>query len=224
MTILTAPWRLADGSRAPGFSVPRCELDPNGGMAFNPAAQFEFDQTLNYARPRWSLSIEVVAHTPQAEGQLRAVAALLKMDGARIRMGDERASRPHAYVTGTGRPWLANPAVEASIVAVTATTITVGGLAPGAVIGAGDLLDYTFENERRLFQVAPSDLGAQTVPGNGQLVLPLLPRPRAAAVGTAVRFDGARGVFTAVRGETRVAMQPGPNGVSLQINGALECR
>lgn len=224
MTIITAPWRLADGSRAPGFSVPRCELDALGGMAFNPAAHFEFDQTLNYARPRWSISIEVVAHTPQAEGQLRAVAALLKMEGARIRMGDERAPRPHAYLTGTGRPWLANPAVEASVVAVTATTLTVGGLAPGAVIAPGDFLDYVFEGERRLFQLAPTDLAALAVPGNGQLVLPLMPRPRPASVGAAVRFDGARGVFTAIRGQTQVAMQPGPNGVALIISGALECR
>lgn len=224
MTIVDAPWRAANGSRVEGFSVPACELSAVGGNVFNPAAGFEHDQIVDYARPRWALTIQVVAHTDWAAGQLRALHALLVMGGARIRMGDESAARPAVYRSGTGRPWLANPAVEATVVSVSTTSLTVGGLAPGAFIAPGDLLDYVFDGERRLFRTSPADLGGWLVPGSGQLVLPLLPRPRPAVVGSAVRFDGTRGVFTAVRGETRLAVQPGPNGVSLLIDGALECR
>lgn len=222
--IITAPWRTDAGSRVNDFSVPACVLTPIGGNVHNPAAGFEHDQILDYARPRWSLSITVVAHTEAAAGQLRAIEALLSMGGARLRAGDERSPRPAAALGLAGRPWLANPAVEASVVAVTATSLTVGGLAPGAVISPGDHLDYVFDGERRLFRVAPQDLATFTVPGSGQLVLPLLPRPRPVSVGATVRFDGARGVFTAVRGTTRLSVQPGPSGVSLSIEGALECR
>lgn len=222
--IVDAPWRDANGARVDGFSVPRCELEPIGGTVHNPAAGFEADQILDYRRGRWALSLEVVAHTETAAGLLRALHALLIMGGARLRVGDERMPRPAAYRFGTGRPWLLNPAVEASVAAVTATTVTVGGLVAGAVITPGDVLDYVFDGERRLYRVAPVNLTGWTVPGSGAVELPVYPRPRPASPGATVRLDGARGVFTALRGQTRLAVQPGPNGVSLQMDGLVECR
>lgn len=223
--ILDPPWRTVTGTVVDGYAVRAARLEPGPAGYFTPANQTEFDQTLLTRRPRWELDVTVEADetVPGASGALRAFAAQLATEAARFRHGDPRRHRPQTWPTGTARPWLANPAVEAAVVGAVArdaTVLPVGGLTVGATFLAGDVISYVWQGEYRLAMLtAPA-----TVPSGGVVNLSITPRTRALPSGALVQLSGATGVFTAVRGETRITLEAGPRGVVLQITGALECQ
>jgi hypothetical protein len=124
-----------------------------------------------------------------------------------------------AYQFSTGRPWLANPAVEASIVSqnVSARTVTIGGLAVGAIISPSDACSWAWSGEQRLYRVL--DMAPVFANGAGQVTIMTGPRPRAAANGTAVRFDDATSVFEIVgQSPASIGLKPGPLPIDVQIS------
>lgn len=199
--IINVPWT--------GVSGGSCELQT--GHAENPARQFEHDQSLNIAQPRWILRVQLSDRDAAQGGRIRAFLARLAALGGRFRCFDPLRRRPLHYAFTATRGWLANVSVEASIVSINASTynITVGGLAVGAVLKPGDNLSYAFSGEQRLYRVVnDSDVIANA---SGQATLMVVPRPRAASVGTAVRFDDATSVFKMMGQEPAdVNLAPGP--------------
>lgn len=206
--IINVPWT--------GVSGGSCEMQT--GHAENPARSFEYDQTLNLSGPRWYLRVQLSDRDGAQGGRIRAFLARLAVLGGRFRCFDPLRRRPLHYAFGTTRAWLANVSVEASIVSINASayTITVGGLVAGAVIKSGDNLSYAFSGEQRLYRVVnDADVIAN---GSGQATLMVVPRPRAASVGTAVRFDDATSVFKLIGQEpANVNLAPGPLPISVDL-------
>jgi hypothetical protein len=201
--IITAPWAAAGVS---AYSLNRLT-----GHAENPARRFEFDQLIDVAAPRWLLQVDWqrldMATTGQVEAFLSRLAA-----GARFTSPPPLRRRPLAFHTGTTRGWLANPATEASVHAITAgtSTLEVAGLTVGAVISPGDFCSYvgTGFTGPDLYNVA--DTAPVTVGANGRAILRVWPRPAPAVAGTAVRFDGAAGTFRASQDAISQALSIGP--------------
>lgn len=206
--IINVPWT--------GVSGGSCELQT--GHSENPARQFEYDQSLNVASPRWILRVQLSDRDAAQGGRIRAFLARLAALGGRFRCFDPLRRRPLQYAFSATRAWLANVSVEASIVSINASaySITVGGLAPGAIIKPGDALSYAFSGEQRLYRVVnDADVVANV---STQATLMVVPRPRAASVGTAVRFDDATSVFKLIGQEpANVNLAPGPLPISVDL-------
>jgi hypothetical protein len=207
--ILNVPW----------LGVTRGSCEVQTGHAKNSARGFEYDQTLDLASPRWMLDIELSDRDAAVGGALRAFLARLAFNGGRFRCHDPLRRRPLAYQFGTTRPWLANPVVEASIVSqnLSARTITIGGLAVGAIISPGDACSWAFSGEQRLYRVLES---ANVIANaSGQATFMTGPRPRAASNGTAVRFDNATSVFEVVgQSPASISLKPGAQPIDVQIS------
>jgi hypothetical protein len=201
--IITAPWA--------GQGVSAYSLNRLTGHSENPARRFEFDQLLDVAAPRWLLQVDWQRLDMETTGRCEAFLSRLAA-GARFTSPTPLRRRPLAFHTGTTRGWLANPATEASVHAITAgtTTVEVAGLTVGAVISPGDRLSYvaTGFTGPDLYDVA--DLAPVTVGANGRAILRVWPRPAVAAGGTAVRFDNASGTFRAAQDAIAQAMSIGP--------------
>lgn len=206
--IINVPWQ--------GVSGGSCELQT--GHAENPARSFEYDQTLNLSGPRWVLRVRLSDRDGEQGGRIRAFLARLAALGGRFRCFDPLRRRPLQYALTATRGWLANTSVEASIVSIAASTynITVGGLAIGAIFKPGDALSYAFGGEQRLYRIVnDTDVVANA---SGQATFMVVPRPRAASVGTAVRFDNATSVFKLIGQEPAgVDLVPGPLPVSVEL-------
>ncbi len=206
--IINVPWT--------GVSGGSCELQT--GHAENPARSFEYDQTLNVSGPRWYLRVQLSDRDAAQGGRIRAFLARLAVLGGRFRCFDPLRRRPLQYAFSATRAWLANVSVEATIVSINSSSynITVGGLAVGAILKPGDNLSYAFSGEQRLYRIVnDTDVVAN---GSGQATLMVVPRPRAASVGTAVRFDDATSVFKLI-GQTpaSVNLEPGPLPITVDL-------
>lgn len=207
--ILTVPWIGVSGG----------SLELQTGHASNPARGFEYDQTLDLAAPRWVLRVQLDDRDPAVGGVLRAFLARLDARGGRFACHDPLRRLPLAYAFSTGRPWLANPANDARVAAISPSTwsVTLDRLAPGAVISPGDAISWATGGAQRLYRVV--DLAPVTANGSGEATVSLAPRPRAVATGTAVRLDGATSVFQKVgQAPAAVSLAPGPHPVSLSID------
>jgi hypothetical protein len=103
-------------------------------------------------------------------------------------------------------------------VSINASTysVTVAGLAVGAIFKPGDNMSWAFSGEQRLYRVVnDADVVAN---GSGQATFMVVPRPRAAAGGTAVRFDDATSVFKLIGQEpASVPLSPGPLPISVDL-------
>jgi hypothetical protein len=207
--ILNVPW----------VGVTRGSCEVQSGHAKNTARGFEYDQTLDLASPRWMLDIELSDRDPAVGGVLRAFLARLAFNGGRFRCHDPLRRRPLAYQFGTTRPWLANPAVETSIVSqnLPARTVTIGGLVVGAVVSPGDACSWAWSGEQRLYRVL--DMAPVVANGAGQVTIMTGPRPRVAVAGTPVRFDNATSVFEVVgQSPASIGLKSGPLPIDVQIS------
>lgn len=206
--IINVPWT--------GVSGGSCELQT--GHAENPARSFEYDQTLNLAGPRWYLRVQLSDRDAAQGGRIRAFLARLAALGGRFRCFDPLRRRPLHYAFAATRAWLANVSVEATVVSINAGTysITVAGLTVGAIFKPGDTMSWAFSGEQRLYRIVnDADVVAN---GSGQATFMVVPRPRAASPGTAVRFDDATSVFKLVGQEpANVPLSPGPLPISVEI-------
>lgn len=206
--IINVPWT--------GVSGGSCELQT--GHAENPARSFEYDQTLNLAGPRWMLRVQLSDRDAAQGGRIRAFLARLAALGGRFRCFDPLRRRPLHYAFNATRAWLANVSVEASIVSINAGThnVTVGGLTVGAIFKPGDTMSWAFFGEQRMYRVVnDSDVVAN---GAGQATFMIVPRPRAAAVGTPVRFDDATSVFKLIgQAPASVNLAPGPLPITVDL-------
>lgn len=186
--ILPAPWA----------GVSAYTLNPVTGHATNPARGYEFDQLIDVAAPRWSLEVDWQRLPMETTGVVQAFLARLAA-GARFTCPPPLRRRPLAFHTGSGRPWLANPATDATIHAVTPAlwSVEIAGLAPGATISPGDFLSWvrTGETGPQIYTV--SDLAPVAAGANGRAILRVYPRPPATATGTAVRLGDPLQTFRA---------------------------
>jgi hypothetical protein len=198
--IINVPWL--------GVSGGSLTLDP--AHAFNPARGFEHDQIVDFGLARWQLQIELNDRTTAETGVMRAFLARLAM-GARFRCHDPLRSRPLAYAFGCSRPWLANPAVEATLSAINPASWTVGisDLVAGAIISPGDAISWVTVSggEHRIHRV--SELAPVVANSSGVATVRVSPRPRAAATGGTVKLSGATSVFFAP-GIQSEPVKPGP--------------
>jgi hypothetical protein len=201
------------------------DLNTDTGNAFNPARGFEHDQMVNFAESRWLLTISNASLTMEQTGVAQAFLSRLAK-GARFRFIPPMRKRPLGWHKSATRGWLANPSVEASVHAITvaSNTVEVAGLAAGATMRPGDFFSYpaTGETEHRLYVI--EDLAPVSAGGNNRAILRVGPTPKAAALGTVVRFDDPRGVFIADQDSIRKAMalvaRPRPGVLSLTAMSA----
>jgi hypothetical protein len=182
-----------------------CTLQP--AHAANPARRFEHDQIINLATPRWQLRWDIAERTPADGGIIRALQARLAM-GARFRGWDPLAKRPHAYLAGSARPWLANPATEASIFAIDPAnwTITLQGLSVGAVVSPGDMASYVIGGEHRKFQ--HTGFTPVIADSNGRAPLRVAPRPVAVSGNPVAKLDYATSLYLVTSQDC--SQSPGP--------------
>jgi hypothetical protein len=180
---------------------------------------FEYDQSVNVAGERWVLRVRLGERDAAQGGRIRAFLARLAALGGRFRCFDPLRRRPLQYANSTTRAWLANGAVEASIVSINASTynVTIGGLAVGAIFKPSDTLCWPFLGEHRMYRIVnDADVVAN---GSGQATFMVVPRPRAAAIGAVVRFDDATSVFKLIGQEpANVNLEPGPLPISVELS------